>query len=114
MIIDFNKIKEETIQNFKGGAGELVTRNFVDSDNKIMLSTLKPGASSGCHHHDGNCEVVYILKGVATFVYDGKEEKAKAGQVHYCPNGHSHYMKNDTKEDLVYFAIVPTLGSEKV
>lgn len=38
MVIDFNNIKEEQIMNFKGGEGELDTRNFIDSDNKIMMS----------------------------------------------------------------------------
>ena len=40
MIIDFDKIKEEVIMNFKCGEGELDTRNFVDENNKIMLSSL--------------------------------------------------------------------------
>ena len=109
MEIDFNKIKEEKIINFKGGEGELSTRNFIDQDNKIMMSRLAPGASSGYHKHEGNCEIVYIVEGEATFIYDEKEEVVKAGEVHYCPNGHSHSMINKTTKDLVYFAIVPTL-----
>ena len=112
MVIDFNNIKEEQIMNFKGGEGELDTRNFIDSDNKIMMSRLKPGASSGYHKHEGNCEVVYIVEGEATFSYDDKEEVVKAGQVHYCPDGHSHSMINKTDKDLVYFALVPTLKKQ--
>lgn len=34
MIIDFEKINEESVMNFKGGEGQLDTRNFVDSANK--------------------------------------------------------------------------------
>lgn len=109
MIIDFKKIEENSIINFKGGKGELDTRNFVDSMNKIMLSKLKPGASSGFHIHETNCEIVYILQGEGFFKYDNTIEKIKAGQVHYCPKGHGHSMINDGKEDLVYFAIVPEL-----
>lgn len=107
MVIDFKNIKEEKIMNFKGGEGELDTSNFVDTDNRIMLSRLMPGASSGYHKHEGNCEIVYIVSGEATFIYDGKEEVVKAGQVHYCPNGHSHSMINKTNQELVYFAVVP-------
>lgn len=110
MVIDFKNIKEEKIMNFKGGEGELDTRNFVDKDNRIMMSILKPGASSGYHKHDGNWEIVYIVDGEATFVYDDKEEVVRAGQVHYCPNGHSHSMINKTDKDLVYFAVVPVLN----
>ena len=93
--------------NFKGGEGELDTRNFVDDKNKIMLSILKPGASSGYHKHEQNSEIVYILSGVATFTIDDTTEVVKAGDVHYCPMGHSHSMHNHTDEDLVYYAIVP-------
>lgn len=49
MVIDFDKIEKNSILNFKGGEGELITRNFVDDDNKIMFSILKPGASTGYH-----------------------------------------------------------------
>lgn len=107
MIIDFNQIEEVRIDGFKGGWGELLTRNFVDACNKIMYSILKPGASSGLHTHVCNSEIIYIVSGIATFHYDDHVETAAAGQVHYCPMGHSHYMENDTTENLVYFAVVP-------
>ena len=58
MVIDFNDLDEQTIEGFKGGKGTLVTRNFADDKCKIMLSTLKPGASTGLHTHVDNCEVV--------------------------------------------------------
>lgn len=107
MIIDFSKIEEVAVQNFKGGNGELDTRNFVDEKCKIMLSRLKPGASSGFHIHDVNCEIVHILEGKGHFKYDNTIENVKAGDVHYCPMGHGHAMFNDGDCDLVYLAIVP-------
>lgn len=107
MIIDFSKIKEDKIIGFKGGKGELDTRNFVDEKCKIMKSVLKPGASSGNHIHAGNCEIIYVLHGEITFHYDGNTEVACVGQVHYCPCSHSHYFENLTTEDAEYFAIVP-------
>ena len=107
MIIDFSRIAEVRIDGFKGGRGELLTRNFMDAHNKIMHSILKPGASSGLHTHVSNSEIIYILSGIATFHYDDHIEVASAGQVHYCPIGHNHYMENNTEEDLVYLAIVP-------
>lgn len=30
MVIDFDNIKEDCIAGFKGGHGELITRNYVD------------------------------------------------------------------------------------
>jgi len=107
MIIDFDKIPEVHQMNFKGGKGALDTRNYVDGKVKIMYSTLRPGASSGLHTHEGNCEIVFVISGVATFHYDDTIEEAHVGQCHYCPEGHSHYMENRTDHDLVYLAIVP-------
>lgn len=107
MIIDAKNIEEVVINGFKGGKGELLTRNYVDDKCKIMFSTLRPGASSGLHTHEGNCEIVYIISGVATFYYDGEKEEVKSGQVHYCPEGHAHFMENNTEENLDYLAIVP-------
>ena len=36
MIIDPKKIEEVAINGFKGGHGELLTRNYVDDKCKIM------------------------------------------------------------------------------
>lgn len=93
--------------NFRGGEGELCTRNYVDNENKIMMSRLRPGASSGYHKHEGNSEIVYIISGQGHFRYDDTEEAFSAGYVHYCPMGHCHAMINDGSEDVVYLAIVP-------
>jgi len=107
MIIDYDNINEETIMDFKGGHGELRTRNYIDTKNKIMMSRLRPGASTGYHKHEQNSETVYIVSGHGHFDYDDTTEEFKAGDVHYCPMGHSHAMHNDGDNDLVYFAIVP-------
>lgn len=107
MIIDYDNIKEESIMDFRGGHGELCTRNYVDGKNKIMMSRLKPGASSGYHKHEQNSEIVYIISGQGHFDYDDTTEPFHSGDVHYCPMGHSHAMHNDGPDDLIYFAIVP-------
>lgn len=109
MVIDFNGMAEARIMGFKGGEGELRTRNYVDENIKIMRSALAPGASSGDHPHEVNCEVIYVLKGVMTFFCDGEKESVAAGQVHYCPKGHVHHFINETPEAVEYLAIVPEL-----
>lgn len=106
MIIDFKSVDEQKILGFKGGQGEVITRNVVDDKCKIMLTTLKPGSSSGLHLHEQNSEVIYVLEGPITFHIDGKTEVAHSGQVHYCPQGHQHYMENLTGHDVKYFALV--------
>ena len=112
MIIDFKNIAPKTIEGFKGGKGELVARNFTDNDCKIMRQTLKPHASTGLHKHETNCEIIFVLSGTATLHYDGITETATAGQAHYCPKGHEHYMENLTDDDVEYFAVVPELRTD--
>ena len=106
MIIDYSKIEEQLIEGFKGGNGQLATRNYVDAKNKVMKSRLKPGANIGYHSHDANSEIILCLSGHGHFQYDDTTEAFSAGDVHYCPMGHSHAMYNDGDDDLEYFAIV--------
>jgi len=109
MIIDFDKLEEMAIDGFKGGNGVLLMRSHNDNDCKIMRHRLRPGVSSGMHKHEGNCEIIMVLKGEVTFHYDNNVEIATAGQVHYCPRDHSHYMENLSDTDAEYLAIVPEL-----
>lgn len=107
MILDFNNIKEQTIKNFYGGENEIIAKMYVDDNNRILKATLPPKASIGEHIHDTSSEIIYILKGEAKIVYDGKEERAKEGDTHYCPKGHSHTLINDSNENIEIFAVVP-------
>ena len=106
MKIDFSKIEEKVIPNFKGGEGQYIMRQFADEKCKIMYGKLEPGSSIGLHRHEGNCEVMYILSGLATFVYEGQEETVKPGEVHYNPMGKEHTLMNNGKEDLTFLAVV--------
>lgn len=111
MIIDFDKIAEEHIEGFKGGKGKLDMRAFVDDEARIMFSTLRPGACSGKHQHVGTFEAMFVISGELTVHYDDYcMEVARVGQLHYCPEGHFHWFENCTDHDVVYLAIVPTLG----
>lgn len=107
MIIDFEKIAETHLMDFKAGKGPLDTRNYVDDNVRIMYMTLRPGSRIGKHTHVDNSEIIFVISGTATVHYDGVVETAQAGQVHYCPMGHTHYLENTTDHDLVYLAIVP-------
>lgn len=108
MIIDFEKIEETTINGFKGGEGLLHMQAFVDENRvRVMKSCLEPGARSGAHLHDMNCELMYVLKGALTCYCGGRTEVALAGQVHYCPMGEQHAYANLGTEPVEYLAIVP-------
>ena len=69
---------------------------------------LIPGASIGLHTHETDCEIIYILSGKGKVLYGGEYEIVSTGDCHYCPNGHSHSLINDSENDLIFFAIVPT------
>lgn len=106
MLIDFNKLKKEKVERFKGGDGYVINQMFEDENNKIVRSLLPPHCSSGVHSHQKGFEILYMLKGSALFQYDDHQERVSEGQVHYCPSGHSHSMLNDTEEDVEYFTVV--------
>ena len=107
MNIDFSKMQEQVIPNFKGGEKSYAVKMFDDNDNKIMYGRLIPGASIGLHTHEGNCEIIYILKGHGTALYNGEKEPVSEGVCHYCPQNQSHSLINDSDEDLIFFAVVP-------
>ena len=106
MKIDFDKIEEKVVPNFKGGEGQYIMKQFADNKVKIMYGKLEPGCSIGLHTHEMNCEIMYILSGVATFIYEGEEEIVLPGQVHYNPMDKQHTLINKEKEDLTFFAVV--------
>lgn len=106
MIIDFSKMSESVLKNFKGGEKEFRAKMFDTDGGKIMLSRLVKGASIGCHTHENNCEIIYILSGSGKVLYDGAEERVSEGMCHFCPEGHSHSLINDGEGDLVFFAAV--------
>lgn len=107
MLIEFNKIEETIMPEFKGGTKEFNARIFQDERNKILYGKLVPGASIGPHTHETNSEIIYILSGTGKAIHKGIEEKVGAGICHYCPKGENHSLINDGDEDLVFFAVIP-------
>lgn len=106
MVIDFEKINETVIPNFNGGEKEYKSNMFIDENNKIIKGRLEPGASIGLHTHDAGIEVIFIISGTATFIFDDGIETVTSGMCHYCPKGHSHSMINKGKELLEFYAVV--------
>lgn len=107
MKIEFAKMEEKLLPNFKGGEKHLGMRMFDDGACKIMRGRLEPGASIGLHTHEGNSEIIYILEGSGKVEYDAGVETLAAGDCHYCPEHHTHRLINDSSEDLTFFAVVP-------
>ena len=107
MIIDFGKMEETRLPEFKGGKGDMIAKMHTDELGKILYGRLEPGSSIGFHKHETNSEIIYIVSGRAEFLYDEGTEEVAAGGCHYCPKGHSHTMMNHSDEELVFFAVVP-------
>ncbi|MBU5435454.1 cupin domain-containing protein [Pseudoflavonifractor sp. MSJ-37] len=107
MILDFAKMETKEMEHFKGGEKFLKAKMLTDDLNKVMLSTLVPGASVGLHTHEDSSEIIYILEGTGKVLYDGEWSELHPGLCHYCPKGHSHSVVNDSDKDLTFFAVVP-------
>lgn len=104
--IDFNAMGFDTLSNFKGGENDIYMKMLVDGQNKLMYCTIPSGASVGNHSHDSDMEVVYVLQGEATILFDGVEQVYTPGMAHYCQKGHGHSICNKGQDDLVTFNVV--------
>lgn len=107
MIINFGKIDEQVLPNFKGGDKEAALRIFDDGRNRIMRGRLTSSASIGLHTHDTGSEIIFVTRGSGHVIYDGERLALTAGECHYCPKGHTHSLINDTSDTLEFFAVVP-------
>lgn len=107
MKIDFSQIEENAILNFKGGEKETFVRAFADESNRILKGRLAPGASIGMHTHETSSEAILITSGCGCVIDDGVRIPLMAGDVNYCPKGHSHSLVNDGDSDMEFFAVVP-------
>ena len=65
------------------------------------------GGSIGPHTHTDNCEVMCIVSGTGLCHDDGTEVTLTPGMWHYCPQGHSHSVRNTGTEPLVIRAVLP-------
>lgn len=106
MIINFDKIEEQIIPNFKGGEKETALRICDNELKRIMRGKLPNGASIGMHTHDTNSEIIFVTHGSGHIIYDGERLPLHAGECHYCPQGHTHSLINDTSDTLEFFAVV--------
>ncbi len=112
MIINFDAMEEQVLPNFKGGEKQFKTRMYADEACKIMRASLEPGASIGLHTHETDSEIVFMLQGTGVVISDGEREVLPAGSCHYCPNGHSHSLRNESDEVIAFYAVVPGTGQK--
>lgn len=106
MIIEFAKMEEKALPNFKGGEKQYDVKMFVEGNHKIMQGRLIPGASIGLHTHETDCEVIFLTEGKGKVIDDGQEYAVNAGMALFCPKDHSHTLINDSDSDLCFYAAV--------
>ena len=100
-------------ENLRGGEGHVVLYPILSPEELMGHGTMyarvviPPHCSIGWHQHVGNTEPYYILKGEGKVIYDGEELPLSAGMCHYCPNGHTHSLINNSGGALEFFAVVP-------
>ena len=106
MIIDFTSLKEVIIPNLNGGEGSVSAKMFMQPQNKIIFSRLKPGSSIGPHQHNTSSGMNYVISGNGKAFCNYNEEILKPGICHYCEKGQSHSIINNGTEELIMFTFV--------
>ena len=107
MIVSFDRVPEQLVSGFKGGDGVVSVRAYDDDMGRILQLTVPVGGSIGPHTHTDNCEVMCIVSGTGLCHDDGTEVTLTPGMWHYCPQGHSHSVRNTGTEPLVIRAVLP-------
>ncbi len=86
-------------------------RAYDDDMGRIFAADGAGGWQSiGPHTHTDNCEVMCIVSGTGLCHDDGTEVTLTPGMWHYCPQGHSHSVRNTGEEPLVIRAVLPKRG----
>lgn len=106
MKIDFNDLKEVTINNMNNGTGEVKAKMYMDKDGKIIYSIIPPHSSIGMHTHNTSDDINYVLEGEGIAICNDIEEELHPGIIHICKKGSSHSIINNSDKDLILFTVV--------
>ena len=66
----------------------------------VVEEIMPSGAAEVEHHHNKAQQFFYVLEGIATFTYDGKELIVKAEEGLYIEPGVRHKVTNHSNSDL--------------
>ena len=67
---------------------------------------LDPGCSIGSHPHGPDAEIYYVAKGTIVCNDNGEEKLLHEGDVVFTANGHTHGIRNDSRETAELFTII--------
>lgn len=68
--------------------------------------TVPAHCSIGAHVHDGEEEVYYITKGIATVNDNGEEKTLNIGDAMHTGDGDFHAIANNTDDEMQFIALV--------
>ena len=74
-----------------------------------FLSTVKPGAATGAHHHGDQETILYVLDGVARYRWGNELEhvvEAGPGSFVFIPGGIIHQEINASSDDATTWVVV--------
>ena len=109
------RVEEQSVrerEQVRGGTGKLYFHDFLTAGDAfgaghLFSKTVLPADGSiGEHRHEGEFEVYYILSGTAEVNDNGTLATLHAGDMHLCPNGNSHSLRNAGGEDLEVLMLI--------
>lgn len=104
--------KTTTMENGFGGNGSIEFKHLTTKEDLLekgrlfAITTFKPGVSLGYHVHQADFEVYHVLKGQGTLNDNGVECTLNAGDTAWMKPGQGHSFANNSKEDLVFIALI--------
>jgi mannose-6-phosphate isomerase-like protein (cupin superfamily) len=99
-------------EKLRGGEGAVTFHEFLAKQEAFgagrlfSRSVLPAGASIGEHTHMGEFEVYYVLSGEAEVVDNGRAARLKTGDMHLCPSGECHSLRNPGPDDLEVLMLI--------
>ena len=81
---------------------DLVTPEKGANELGGFLVIIPEGGEMPYHYHEKMESLIFLIKGEATEVVEGKEYPVKAGEVLSIPPGEKHKIVNRSTEDLRY------------
>ena len=112
MIKKANNLREDIIENMRGGSGSVTIKHLADKPEMYDKSrlfakiTLKPGCSIGYHVHENEMEAFHIISGKALYDDNGTQVELSPGDVTITPAGEGHSIANNGDDDLEIIALI--------
>ena len=113
MVRRVNECSVKVNENMRGGDGSVKLTSLISGPEELLdkgrlfsVITLEPGCSIGCHVHEKESELFYIVKGSATYNDNGEEITVYPGDVTIVEPGGSHGIANRTDETCELVALI--------